>query len=211
MLGLAILFIFGAYLAISIFATWYVMAWAKESGRRAWLWGCIAGFAMYNLVFWDLIPTLVMHKYYCSTQAGFWPYKTFEQWDAENPGVAATLNSKIKPRDAEQTSASDPGGILRNWYNTRFYKEKLRTRKVGTIVRIEEKFIDATTNSTLSKTITFVRGRPSNTLSAGGTPAEIRESLVLGSGNRECMIGGKSVRDTFLKYNYDFWKTGEGR
>jgi hypothetical protein len=26
-----------------------------------------------------------MHKYYCSTQAGFWVYKTPEQWMKENP------------------------------------------------------------------------------------------------------------------------------
>jgi len=46
---------------------------------------------MYLLVFWDHIPTVVAHRYYCEKEAGFWVYKTVEQWKAENPGVAETL------------------------------------------------------------------------------------------------------------------------
>jgi len=52
---------------------------------------------MYNLVFWDLIPTLAMHKYYCANEAGFWVYKTPEQWVKENPGVAKTLSMSHLP------------------------------------------------------------------------------------------------------------------
>jgi len=49
---------------------------------------------MYNLVFWDWIPTVAMHKYYCSTEAGFWVYKTVDQWKAANPGVFRTLSTQ---------------------------------------------------------------------------------------------------------------------
>ena len=42
---------------------------------------------MYNLMFWGLIPTLAMHKYYCATHAGFWVYKTPEQWMKQNPDL----------------------------------------------------------------------------------------------------------------------------
>ncbi len=48
---------------------------------------------MYNLVFWDLIPTKLLHKYYCATEAGILVYKTPGQWITENPGVAETLTS----------------------------------------------------------------------------------------------------------------------
>jgi hypothetical protein len=211
MLGLAILFIFGVYLAISIFATWYVMAWARESGRRAWLWGCIAGFAMYNLVFWDLIPTLVMHKYYCSTQAGFWPYKTFEQWDAENPGIAETFSTRIDPTDAEKKAIPLPENTRRHWYNVRFYKDTHTSDKVGSLVMFENQLFDVETKEIIARSVNFFRGLPGDTLALGGSPEEIRQSLVLGWGNRHCEVGGEPVQDTFAAYIYNFWKSGKGK
>ncbi len=97
MLGLVVLFVIGLYLAISALVVWLAARWAKKRRRRGWVWGGIAAFAMYNLVFWDLIPTLVMHKYYCATEAGFWLYKTPEQWVKENPGVMETLGMSHLP------------------------------------------------------------------------------------------------------------------
>lgn len=80
MIGLMVLGFFAVYLLVSIWVTSKAASWAKANNRKPWLWGGLAAFMMYNLVFWDLIPTLVMHKHYCDTQAGFWVYKTPEQW-----------------------------------------------------------------------------------------------------------------------------------
>ena len=99
MLGLVVLFIIGVYLAVSTLVVWLVARWAKKRGHRGWVWGGLAAFAMYNLVFWDLIPTLAMHKYYCATEAGFWVYKTPEQWAKENPGVMETLSMSHLPEE----------------------------------------------------------------------------------------------------------------
>ncbi len=85
MMGLMVLGFFAVYLLISIWVTSKAASWAKANNKKPWLWGGLAAFMMYNLVFWDWIPTLVAHKYYCSTQAGFWVYKTPEQWMKENP------------------------------------------------------------------------------------------------------------------------------
>jgi len=211
MLGLAIISIFAVYVAISIFATWYVAAWARESGRRAWLWGSIAGLAMYNLMFWDLIPTLIMHRYYCSTEAGFWAYKTFEKWDSENPGIAQELSNRTKPNEMLQESVPLPENTRRHWYNVRFYGDSRAIKVAGSIVRIEDQFVDLKTGELIARSINFVRGLPANTIAAGGTPGEIRQSLVLGSGNRDCVINGNTVRNTYTTYIYDFWKSGEGR
>jgi hypothetical protein len=79
MLGLIIIFTFVTYLLISILVTKLTINWAKRHQRRPWLWGGFSAFIMYNLVFWDWLPTIVMHKYYCATEAGFWVYKTPEQ------------------------------------------------------------------------------------------------------------------------------------
>lgn len=84
MLGLIVIFAFIAYLLIFIWVTKLVISWAKRSQRNPRLWSILAAFFMYNLVFWDWIPTLLVHKYYCATEAGFWVYKTPEQWRAEN-------------------------------------------------------------------------------------------------------------------------------
>lgn len=85
MMGLMNLGALAVYLLVSIWVTKTAASWAKANNKKPWLWGGLAAFVMYNLVFWDLIPTLVMHKYYCDTQAGFWVYKTPEQWMRESP------------------------------------------------------------------------------------------------------------------------------
>ena len=100
MMGLMALGFFAVYLALSMWAVTATSGWAKANNRKPWLWGSLAAFVMYNLMFWDLIPTLVMHKYYCDTQAGFWVYKTPEQWKAGNQDVE-TLDDKIYLRDSK--------------------------------------------------------------------------------------------------------------
>lgn len=121
MLGLVVLLFIGAYLLVSVLVVWLAARWARKHNRRAWVWGGLAAFAMYNLVFWDWIPTVAMHKYYCATEAGFWVYKTPEQWTNENPGVLETLEpwpaSRIYGRDKVEFELN--GGTVRQ-YNDRF-------------------------------------------------------------------------------------------
>lgn len=118
MLGLMFLLAFLIYLVIAIGVVVLVVRWAKKRNRKSWLWGGLAAFVMYNIVFWDWIPTVVAHKYYCSTQAGFWVYKTLDQWKAENPGLAKTL---VLPRDrTPQTRWVSNGYVEVHPLNQRF-------------------------------------------------------------------------------------------
>jgi hypothetical protein len=110
MLGLVVVFVIGIYLVISLVVTIFAAHQADKRGKSPWLWGGLAAFAMYNLVFWDLIPTLVMHKYYCATEAGFWVYKTPEQWVRENPGVAETLSMSHLPEQYRVNSNNGNSG-----------------------------------------------------------------------------------------------------
>ena len=80
MFGLAVLVVMGLYLLISIVAVRAAVIYARKQGRRAWVWGLVTAVVMYNLVFWDWIPTVATHQYYCATEAGFWTYKTVDQW-----------------------------------------------------------------------------------------------------------------------------------
>lgn len=99
MIGLSILAALTLYGWISFGVVWLVVKWAKKRDRSPLRWGILAGLIMYHLVFWDFIPTYVVYKYYCATKAGFWVYKTPEQWKAENPGVAETLTFLEKTND----------------------------------------------------------------------------------------------------------------
>ena len=92
-MGFVIIIALALYLLISMGVVAWAISYAKKSGKSTLRWGCGAALAMYLLVFWDWVPTVVAHKYYCSTQAGFWVYKTPEQWKQENPGVMETLIS----------------------------------------------------------------------------------------------------------------------
>jgi len=86
MIGLILIVFLVVYLVATIFVTGKVAGWARANNKRAWLWGGLAAFIMYNLVFWDVIPSLLIHKYQCDTKAGFTVYKTPDEWRKENPG-----------------------------------------------------------------------------------------------------------------------------
>jgi len=91
MIGLAYILFFSVYGYLSVKAVKYAANWAAENGRSPRVWGFLAGFAMYNLVFWDFIPVYATHAYYCAKLGGLTVYKTPEEWKAENPGVAKSL------------------------------------------------------------------------------------------------------------------------
>lgn len=86
MFGLAYLLAFGLYLLISVLVVRWAIRHARANGKSVKGWGWGAAFIMYSLVFWDWIPTVATHQYYCAADSGFWVYKTLDQWKTENPG-----------------------------------------------------------------------------------------------------------------------------
>jgi hypothetical protein len=50
---------------------------------------------MWLIPFWDWLPTVAAHQYYCATESGFWVYKTLDQWKKENPGEMERLHPKL--------------------------------------------------------------------------------------------------------------------
>ena len=156
MIGLMVLLFFAVYLAISIAVTITVAVRVK---RHPWLWGGLAAFVMYNLVFWDWIPTLVMHKYYCDTQAGFWVYKTPEQWKKENPGVAETM---VPTKDAPTNKL---GYILNQRFTWAIKQENFPL----SLVRRTEEVIDMQTNASMARYVDFKTGYGGFGLGGDGT------------------------------------------
>lgn len=90
-MGFVILVAMGAYLLLSLGVVVGAISYAKKNGKSIKKWGWGAALVMYMIPFWDWIPTVVTHQFYCAKDSGFWVYKTPEQWKAENPGVMETL------------------------------------------------------------------------------------------------------------------------
>lgn len=167
-MGFVIIVALQIYALLCLCAIVLAVRYAKKRGKSGIKWGFGAAFIMYNLLFWDWIPTVIAHKYYCATQAGFWVYKSVDQWKAENPGVMEGLVSYNK----------NPGGYNVNWpskYELRkdghekLIKELINARfnvvvswqdisKVLPIVRTENTLIDVKKNEVLARYICFGSG-----------------------------------------------------
>lgn len=67
---------------------------AKRGKKR---WGLYTALVFFLIMFWDLPLVLGTRWYQCANHAGFTVYKTLEQWQLENPGVAETLRPSKVP------------------------------------------------------------------------------------------------------------------
>lgn len=195
MLGLLVILFLLIYLLFSIWVVNVAVKWAKATGRRSWLWGSVTAFLVYNLMFWDLIPTMVVHKYYCETYAGFWLYKTPEQWRKENYQELDDLTPT--PSKSEEMG----NGWTRYWINQRLFFDVKRERNyVHAIWREQERLVDADSKEVLAEVVNFSRGQSQNILAMGGTFEEFRRAIVLGWGERNCIPSSSeaSLIDEFL-------------
>ena len=90
-MGLVILGVLTLYFLLSVVVVIGAINHAKMNGKSVKRWGWGTAIVMYLIPFWDWIPTVAVHHYYCAKESGFWVYKTLDQWKVENPGVAETL------------------------------------------------------------------------------------------------------------------------
>lgn len=153
-MGVVILGAMALYLIVSLVVIALIARAAKKQGRSPWRWGGAAALVMYLLVFWDHIPTVVAHKYYCEKEAGFWVYKTLEKWKAENPGVMETLV-------ANRGYPSSREGDMANYTTTNFLNSRfnLIVKHRGPLFLHrwlrEDALIDTKTNETLARLVDF--------------------------------------------------------
>ena len=156
-LGVALL-----YFLISFAIVRVAIGYARKNGKSTKHWGWGAALVMYMIPFWDWIPTVVTHQFYCAKDSGFWVYKTLDQWKAENPGVMETLvANKGYPSSHEGDTANY---TTTNFLNSRF---NLVVKQRGPLFLHrwlrEDSLIDAKTNETLARYVDFstshVRGQ----------------------------------------------------
>ena len=155
------------YLAICIAVVRLAILYARSHGKSAARWGCSVGLVMYLIPFWDWLPTVATHQFYCVNNAGFWIYKAPDQWKTENPGVTTTLVENNR----------SPEGVAPNWplehrsdmkiahINQRFamaYKDHLSTQDEGELFlhvwRWKYELLDKKTGEVLARQVDFSSG-----------------------------------------------------
>jgi hypothetical protein len=167
MLGLIIIGVLIAYLGLAAFSVRAAWRSAREAGlaaRQRWKRAGLVALVFYLIPFWDWIPTVVAHQYYCETEAKFEVYKTIEQWINENADVAKTL--RYDPR----TRFIRNGDWERFPLNQRIASErKVAEEKFLAVTSESARIVDVTNNAVLATYTDFRTGYPS--LGVGGAGA----------------------------------------
>ena len=166
-MGFFIVVAMGLYLLISVGVVTWAISHAKKNGKSAKRWGWGAALVMYLIPFWDWLPTVATHQFYCAKDSGFWVYKTLDQWKAENPGVMEGLvETNNSPKGAP------PNWPTENWagekiasINQRFgmvYKSHLSTPDEGELFlhvwRWQDELVDKKTGEVLARQVDFSTG-----------------------------------------------------
>lgn len=153
-MGLVVFGAIGLYLLLSLGVVVWAINHASRRGKKVWRWGWGAVLVMFMIPCWDWIPTVVAHKYYCEKEAGFWVYKTLEQWKAENPGVAETLV-------ANKGEPSSRQGDMVNYTDTYFVNQRINwvVKHNGQFLfnrwRHERELIDMKNSEVLARYVDF--------------------------------------------------------
>lgn len=144
-MGFVIVVALVLYLMLSVAVVLGAIRYSRLHGKSVKRWGWSAALVMYLIPFWDWIPTVVVHQYYCATESGFWVYKTLDQWMKENPGVAETL---VVRRSVQAT----PYGELQI-LDSRFSIETHRNKPIPLITTsiAERRLVDSLTGMMLAK------------------------------------------------------------
>jgi len=198
MFGLVVVVVGVIYLAVLIALTRLAYSAAKKRGyskAKCWMAAATGFLIVYLPVFWDHIPTIVAHQYYCAKDSGFWIYKTFDQWKAENPGVGETLV-------ANKNAPSRREGDMQSYTDTYFLNQRVNwvVRRHGQFPfnrwRHEQEVVDTQGNYVLARYIDFSTSQE--------RPQEGWSGWKMWLANEHCSGGGhnqdelRNFRNNFL-------------
>ena len=202
MIGLVYLLFFAIYLLISAYVIYRATLYARRKYNKGWVGGWLAAFLMYNLVFWDWLPVYVMHKYYCATEAGFWVYKSPEQWIKENPGMVGQRWGVNELKKSEVVNEK----TSRYWSSDRTFEQITQSNSfLNEIVRSEYSLIDNETGSVMSRSVEFTRGA-----TIGHSLSKFKFWLAIGSRNCGATSSTQGFMDSFTKNRYLLERLGKG-
>ena len=202
MIGLGYILLFWLYFVIARAVVRATVNWAKQHKKNTTVWGGIAAFAMFNVIFWDLIPVYGLHSYKCATEGGLTVYKTLGEWKKENPGVAKIL--------IPNTSGSTEIGNTRRYHmNQRFDWNTTISQVWGIVFKEDERIVDTQTGEILAKHIEFKTSMKNPFVS----PASQLRDYKIWLGIKSCglygynqknkwVIDGDSFYGLYKKYKY---------
>jgi hypothetical protein len=189
-MGLVVFAVMGFYLLISMGVVKGAIAYARENGKSTRRWGWGAALVMYLIPFWDWIPTVAMHHYYCATEAGFWVYKTPEEWKKENPGVMETLTTQRVP--ANKYEQSENQSVSTTTWNARINSTLTsRGKHFPNLWRREDAIADTKTGEVLARYVDYSTAQGKRQAGWSGW------KFWLDSGN---CIGGRERAIQFVKF-----------
>lgn len=174
------------------------VAVARERGKPGWKGGLIVAVVMYMILFWDLIPMRVTHKYLCLTQGGFNVNKTLDEWKRENPGVAESLSPN------ESHEAITTNGLRRYMLNQRFAWDVHTSKHFLGILKRDERIIDRLTDEVLAQYVDF----DTDISSLGSEPRNFRDYKIWLSVNSCERAGHKANQKSFYEFEADFENLG---
>ncbi|MEW8405244.1 MAG: hypothetical protein AB2689_25225 [Candidatus Thiodiazotropha taylori] len=149
MIGLIFLIVLGGHFLLSIWVINVAVKQARKGSKPGWHYGVPAGIVMFSLLYWDLIPTHAVHRYYCLVDSGFTVNKTFEEWSRENPGVVETLiSNKANKREVE-------GNRTRYTLNQRFAWDIFKTHHALGVRKTDERIVDVANGEVLARYVDF--------------------------------------------------------
>jgi hypothetical protein len=138
---------------VVVTVTYKIVRRRGATRKTAWYAAGLACLIMFLIPFWDWVPTIAAHRYYCWKDSGFTVYKTLDRWKQENPGVAETL---VRTEGAPTVKE---GNTLKYLLNQRFIWE-VRDRHLPLLpVAIrEDRLVDRTTNAVLARAVDVTTG-----------------------------------------------------
>jgi hypothetical protein len=165
MFGLVVLAFAALYFSVMFLAVRW--AWRKGlsldgSRARAFRYAALAFLAVYLPVFWDHIPTLVVHRAMCAEDAGFTAYVDAEQWRAKNVEAVAAVN-RLSPREKAAfvrlpDSADGFGQTIGFGGLHRTFSKLERVLRWLPVLRSEQRVADARTGQVLAVAIDYSAG-----------------------------------------------------
>lgn len=169
-MGLLVLVVLVVYLALSVYVVMRSVSYAQRRFGRGWVGGILSGLVMYNLVFWDAIPTRYTHHHLCTTEAGLKVYQTPEEWAKENPEryqqALAAAGRKLSRRSGDSPEAIHSWVEYTLGFEREFYHQFERSYAFNTGVS-RERVIDKFTGKVLFETLDFHSSAGRNSLAVG--------------------------------------------
>ncbi len=145
MIGLVYLAVFVVYLLVALWLINVAVRFARVRGIAGWKFGVPMAIVMYLLVFWDHIPTMLVHDYECRNKAGLVVFKTPEQWKAENLADSSRVRPYIGYANFQR-----PDGTHGYWLNDRFtYELTPHALSVFPVTKVVEAIVDSKTKTVL--------------------------------------------------------------